>query len=100
MSADPSVAEHAARLAERADEVALCLDFDGTLSPIVDDPQTARPLPGTVELLGQLVARFADVASSRAARPPTWPSMPAAPGVRYLRPARIRRRGRARRRGA
>jgi trehalose 6-phosphate phosphatase len=43
MTADPSVAEHAARLAERAGEVALCLDFDGTLSPIVDDPQAARP---------------------------------------------------------
>jgi trehalose 6-phosphate phosphatase len=48
MTADPSVAEHAARLAERADEVALCLDFDGTLSPIVDDPQAARPLQGII----------------------------------------------------
>lgn len=31
---------------ERAQKVALCLDFDGTLSPIVEDPQAARPLPG------------------------------------------------------
>ena len=47
MTADPSVAEHAARLTKRAGEVAFCLDFDGTLSPIVDDPQAARPLPDT-----------------------------------------------------
>ena len=62
MTADPSVAEHAARLAERADEVALCLDFDGTLSPIVDDPEAARPLEGIVELLEPLADRFAAVA--------------------------------------
>jgi trehalose 6-phosphate phosphatase len=42
---------------ERAQKVALCLDFDGTLSPIVEDPQAARPLLGIVELLGQLAER-------------------------------------------
>jgi trehalose 6-phosphate phosphatase len=84
MTADPSVAEHAARLAGRADEVALCLDFDGTLSPIVDDPQAARPLPGTVELLGQLAARFAAVALI-SGRPAAYlAEHAAAPGVRYL----------------
>ena len=51
-----AVAEHAARLAARAEEVALCLDFDGTLSPIVPDPEAARPLEGMVELLGPLAA--------------------------------------------
>ena len=40
----------------------LCLDFDGTLSPIVKDPATARPLPGVPALLGALAARFAMVA--------------------------------------
>jgi hypothetical protein len=75
MTADPSVAEHAARLAERADEVALCLDFDGTLSPIVDDRR--RP--------GRCLARWncsdswlpgsPPPLSSRAARLPTWQSM-------------------------
>jgi trehalose-6-phosphatase len=74
-----SVAEHAARLAERAGEVALCLDFDGTLSPIVDDPQAARPLQGIVELLEPLARRFAAVALVSAARPPTWPSTPRRP---------------------
>jgi hypothetical protein len=39
-----SSAGHAARLSARAGETALCLDFDGTLSPIVDDPEAARPL--------------------------------------------------------
>ena len=34
-----------ARLRERAGEAALCLDFDGTLAPIVADPETAAPLP-------------------------------------------------------
>jgi trehalose 6-phosphate phosphatase len=41
---------------------ALCLDFDGTLSPIVEDPVAARPLPGIPELLSRLASRFALVA--------------------------------------
>lgn len=57
-----SLAGHAAQLAARARETALCLDFDGTLSPIVDDPEAVRPLAGVVELLGPLAARFAAVA--------------------------------------
>jgi trehalose 6-phosphate phosphatase len=57
MSAGTSVPEQAAQLVERAQKVALCLDFDGTLSPIVEDPQAARPLLGIVELLGPLAER-------------------------------------------
>jgi trehalose 6-phosphate phosphatase len=34
-------------------------DFDGTLAPIVDDPASARALPGTAGLLGRLAVRFA-----------------------------------------
>jgi trehalose 6-phosphate phosphatase len=84
MTADPSVAEHAARLAERAGEVALCLDFDGTLSPIVEDPQAARPLHGIVELLEPLADRFAAVALI-SGRPAAYlAEHAAAPGVRYL----------------
>lgn len=41
---------------------ALCLDFDGTLSAIVDDPVAARPWPGVTALLTRLAARFALVA--------------------------------------
>lgn len=41
---------------------ALFLDFDGTLSAIVDDPVAARPLPGVPDLLARLAARFGLVA--------------------------------------
>jgi trehalose 6-phosphate phosphatase len=41
---------------------ALFLDFDGTLSAIVDDPVGARPLAGVPALLGELAASFAVVA--------------------------------------
>jgi trehalose 6-phosphate phosphatase len=78
------LAERAGRLAARADQVALCLDFDGTLSPIVPDPEAARPLEGMVELLGQLAARYAAVALI-SGRPAEYLATHAhAPGVRYL----------------
>jgi trehalose 6-phosphate phosphatase len=80
----PQVAERAAELVERAREVALCLDFDGTLSPIVDDPTTARPFEGIVELLGPLAQRFAAVALV-SGRPAAFLAEHAsAPGIRYL----------------
>ena len=37
-------------------------DFDGTLSPIVDDPTAARPADGAVRVLHRLAAVFATVA--------------------------------------
>lgn len=37
---------------------ALLLDYDGTLAPIVDDPDDAAPLPGVIPLLRRLVARI------------------------------------------
>jgi trehalose 6-phosphate phosphatase len=84
MSADATVADQAARLSARADQVALCLDFDGTLSPIVDDPEEARPLAGVVELLGPLAHRYAAVALV-SGRPADFLAAHAnAPGVRYL----------------
>jgi trehalose 6-phosphate phosphatase len=84
VSAGASAAEHAARLAARADQVALCLDFDGTLSPIVPDPEAARPLEGVVELLGPLAALYAAVALV-SGRPADYLAEHApAPGVRYL----------------
>lgn len=36
----------------------LFCDFDGTLSEIVDEPDLARPAPGTPELLGELAAHL------------------------------------------
>ena len=39
----------------------LFIDFDGTLSPIVLDPESARPIPGAVEVLVDLRSRLARV---------------------------------------
>lgn len=49
-------------LIERPAEAALFVDFDGTLAPIVEDPATARPLPGAPAVLGALAARLGLVA--------------------------------------
>jgi trehalose 6-phosphate phosphatase len=76
--------EHTARLAAGAHVTAMCLDFDGTLAPIVDDPNEARPLPGTVELLGHLAARFAAVALLSGRPAGYLVKHAAAPGVRYI----------------
>jgi trehalose 6-phosphate phosphatase len=84
VTARGELAAAAARLARRAAEVAICLDFDGTIAPIVDDPDAARPLPGMVELLGPLADRYA-AAALVSGRPATYlASHAAAPGVRYL----------------
>ncbi|HZB60563.1 MAG TPA: trehalose-phosphatase, partial [Actinomycetota bacterium] len=84
MTGAGAMATHAARLARRAAEVAVCLDFDGTIAPIVEDPAAARPLAGIVELLGPLADRYA-AAALVSGRPATYlASHAAAPGVRYL----------------
>jgi trehalose 6-phosphate phosphatase len=44
------------------DRTAVLLDFDGTVSPIVSDPEQARPLEGVPELLGRLAEQYAVVA--------------------------------------
>jgi trehalose 6-phosphate phosphatase len=83
MSRDP-VAARVAGLAAHADQVAISLDFDGTIAPIVEDPVAARPLPGVVDLLGLLADRYAAVALI-SGRPAAYlASHAAAPGVRYL----------------
>jgi trehalose 6-phosphate phosphatase len=71
-------------VAAHADESAVCLDFDGTLAPIVDDPNEARPLPGTIQLLGRLAARFAAVALLSGRPADYLAKHAAAPGVRCL----------------
>jgi len=79
-----TLADEAALLARRASEVALCLDFDGTLAPIVENPADARPLPGLLDLLATLAARFAAVALV-SGRPAAYLAEHAsAQGVRYL----------------
>lgn len=52
----------AAPIRARAATAALLFDFDGTLSPTVDDPAAARPAPGAVDLLDELAARYRTVA--------------------------------------
>jgi trehalose 6-phosphate phosphatase len=79
-----TVEQAAAALAERAQDVALCLDFDGTLSPVVDDPQAARPLHGVVDELGPLVSRLAAVAIISGRPAPYLAEHVGVPGVRYL----------------
>jgi trehalose 6-phosphate phosphatase len=79
-----TVDQVARALAARAQEVALCLDFDGTLSPVVDDPEAARPLQGIVELLHPLARRFAAVAIVSGRPAPYLAEHVGATGVRYL----------------
>lgn len=49
-------------LAEEPASSAVLTDFDGTLAPIVPDPELAEPLPRAAEVLGRLAARFGVVA--------------------------------------
>ena len=49
-------------LTARADRTALLVDFDGSLSAIVDRPEDARPIPGVTDVLGRLVAGLGRVA--------------------------------------
>lgn len=41
---------------------AICVDFDGTLAPVVDDPAEAEALDGAAELLASLARRYGRVA--------------------------------------
>lgn len=50
------------RLGADPDRTALLFDFDGTLSPIVEDPSAAGPVDGALELLDRLARRYRKVA--------------------------------------
>ena len=50
-----------ALLSERPERTVLLADFDGSLSPIVERPEDARPLPEVVDVLGRLAERFGRV---------------------------------------
>jgi trehalose 6-phosphate phosphatase len=64
MALDSDDALAAALHTLRADpaRTALLVDFDGTLAPIVEDPDAAVPLPGIVDALDALRPRFGVVA--------------------------------------
>jgi trehalose 6-phosphate phosphatase len=58
----PEVRRALAPLLEHPGTTAIATDFDGTLSPIVEDPAEARPLDGTTDVLERLAHRFGVVA--------------------------------------
>ena len=51
-----------APLLAQPEDAAIIIDYDGTLSPIVDDPTQALPLEGVPELLDELTRRYGRVA--------------------------------------
>ena len=59
---DARTRERMSALIAEPSRTVVVTDFDGTLSPIVDDPTTARPLDGVVEVLGRLATTVATVA--------------------------------------
>lgn len=54
-----AAADALAPLLEDPRSTGIFTDFDGTLSPIVDDPAAAQPLAGAAEVLADLARRFA-----------------------------------------
>lgn len=59
---DAALKQKLSALRNDIDHAAVFVDFDGTLSPIVLDPATSRPLPGAVEALNALADRAGTVA--------------------------------------
>ena len=57
-----SIEEAIALLTVDPARTAIVSDFDGTLAEIVDDPDSARPLPGAAKALADLGSRFGMVA--------------------------------------
>jgi alpha,alpha-trehalase len=57
----PSALEHVQEIAGRSDQLAVFLDYDGTLTPIVSDPQKAL-LPDSIRQTLKALARQASVA--------------------------------------
>jgi trehalose 6-phosphate phosphatase len=58
----PEVRRALAPLLEHPGTTAIATDFDGTLSPIVEEPADARPLEGSADVLERLAHRFGVVA--------------------------------------
>jgi trehalose 6-phosphate phosphatase len=71
-----------ATLRARSGQAAISLDFDGTLAPIVPDPDAARPLAGVVDLLAALARRYRAVAVISGRPAAFLAERVAAPGVR------------------
>lgn len=61
-TASDTTSEHVARAAGRLREYGFFFDFDGTLAPIQDDPESVKPVPGAVDALTALAAQAGLVA--------------------------------------
>lgn len=61
MASSLSVTELLAPFRADPDGTGVFTDFDGTLAPIVEDPASARPLPGVVDALAALARRYGRV---------------------------------------
>lgn len=61
MASSLSVTELLAPFRDDPGGTGVFTDFDGTLAPIVDDPDAALPLPGVVDALGSLAGRYGRV---------------------------------------
>lgn len=62
MILDQPTIDQLAPLLESPADTVLLTDFDGTLAPIIGDPTAVQPVPGAVEVLGQLAESFGLVA--------------------------------------
>lgn len=60
-TADAIIDRTIATLTENPARTAFLVDFDGSLSPIVDRPELARPLPGAAAVLERLTERLGRV---------------------------------------
>ncbi len=58
----PDVLAALAPLLVHPSSTAILTDFDGTLSPIVENPYDARPVDGAAEVMARLARRFGEVA--------------------------------------
>ena len=85
MAAD--LREAVAPLRAQPDRSVLLFDFDGTLSPVVDDPAAAVALPGVPERLERLAASYRLVGAV-SGRPVAFPCPGPRPPRRHPRPTR------------
>ena len=78
--------DHPAVRALRAERsrALVALDYDGTLAPVVTDPQRAVPLPGTAEVLAALGTRVAVVTGRPAEAAVRLGGLAAVPGLVVL----------------
>jgi trehalose 6-phosphate phosphatase len=58
----PAAADRLAPWVDQPQRAGVLVDYDGTIAPIVDDPDTAIPFPGAVDTLTRLAARYQVVA--------------------------------------